>query len=332
MNDLQLPETMKAIEYRGAAELDVVAERPVPQPAAGEVLLRVRAAGINNADILQRRGEYPPPAGASDIPGLEASGTIVAAGKDVRGWNIGDGACALLAGGGYAEYVSVPAGQLAPIPRGVSATDAAALPEVAATTWANLVMHGNATEGETALVHGGAGGIGSFAVQLLRELGLRVITTAGSREKAEYCRTLGADHVIDYRDEDFTARTHEITEGAGVDIILDIMGGSYLPGNVKALATGGRLVIIAMQGGAKGELSIPALMAKRAWITGTTLRARSVEEKTEIMSQVAEHVWPLIERGGIAPQVSDVFALTDAAEAQERFQQRDRRGKILLRA
>ncbi|HIY67601.1 MAG TPA: NAD(P)H-quinone oxidoreductase, partial [Candidatus Agrococcus pullicola] len=283
---------MTAIQYEGAGELDVVAvvDRPVPHPAAGEVLLRVTAAGINNADILQRRGKYPPPPGASDIPGLEASGTIVATGEGVRGWSVGDEACALLAGGGYAEYVAVPAGQLAPIPRGISITDAAALPEVAATTWANLVIHGNATEGETALVHGGSGGIGSFAIQLLRELGLRVITTAGSPEKAEYCRALGADHVIDYRSEDFSARTLEITEGAGADIILDIMGGSYLPGNVKALATGGRLVIIAMQGGAKGELSIPALMGKRAWITGTTIRARSVDEKTEIIRQVAEHV------------------------------------------
>jgi putative PIG3 family NAD(P)H quinone oxidoreductase len=332
MTDHDLPETMTAVAYDGAGGREVVSvlDRPVPSPAAGEVVVRVAAAGINNADLMQRQGIYPPPPGASDLPGLEVSGTVAAVGDGVTAWQVGDEACALLAGGGYAQYVTVPAGQLAPIPRGISLRDAAALPEVAATTWANLVMHAGAEAGETALIHGGSGGIGSFAVQLMQALGLRVITTAGGPEKTAYCRSLGVEHVIDYRSEDFAARTMEITGGRGADVILDLVGGPYLNANVQALATGGRLVIIGLQGGPSGELAIGPLMGKRAWVTGTTIRARSVEDKSEIMRQVAEHVWPLVEQGLINPQVSATFALTEAADAQDRFKDTDRSGKILL--
>jgi putative PIG3 family NAD(P)H quinone oxidoreductase len=333
MANHELPETMTAVAYDGAGGREVVSviERPVPKPATGEVVVRVTAAGINNADLMQRQGIYPPPPGASDLPGLEVSGTVAAVGDAVDGWNVGDEVCALLAGGGYAQYVPVPAGQLAPAPRGVSLEDAAALPEVASTTWANLVMHAGAEPGETALIHGGSGGIGSFAVQLMHAWGLRVITTAGGPEKVEYCRSLGVEHVIDYRSEDFAARTVEITGGRGADVVLDLVGGPYLNANVQALATGGRLVIIGLQGGPSGELSIGPLMGKRAWITGTTIRSRDVTDKAEIMRQVAEHVWPLVEEGRIGPQVSARFALTDAADAQDHFQESGRAGKILLR-
>lgn len=333
MTDHDLPETMNAIAYDGAGGREVIAvvDLPVPRPAAGEVVVRVAAAGINNADLMQRRGIYPPPPGASDLPGLEVSGTVAAVGDGVIEWAVGDEVCALLAGGGYAQFVAVPAGQLAPVPSGVSLEDAAALPEVAATSWANLVMHAGAGPGETVLVHGGAGGIGSFAVQLMRALGLKVITTAGGAGKVAYCRSLGVEHVIDYREEDFAARTLEITEGRGADVVLDLVGGPYLNANVQALATGGRLVIIGLQGGPAGELSIGPVMGKRAWVTGTTIRARDTIDKAEIMSQVVEHVWPMIEDGRINPQIAARFALRDAADAQDRFQQADRAGKVLLR-
>jgi putative PIG3 family NAD(P)H quinone oxidoreductase len=332
MIDQRMPETMTAVEYDGAGGPEVISvvERPMPSPAAGEVMVRVVAAGINNADIMQRQGIYPPPPGASDLPGLEVSGTVAALGAGVAEWKIGDEVCALLAGGGYAQYVIVPAGQLAPIPRGTSLQDAAALPEVAATTWANLVMHAGAKAGDTVLIHGGSGGIGSFAVQLMRALGLQVITTAGGPEKLAYCRSLGVEHVIDYQSEDFAARTREITGGRGVDIVLDLVGGPYLNTNVEVLAVGGRLVIIGLQGGTSGDLALGPLMGKRAWITGTTIRARSVEDKSEIMRQVTEHVWPLVEQGLIVPQVSARFSLKDADEAQDRFKESSRAGKILL--
>lgn len=334
MDDQRTPETMTAVQYDGAGGREVVSvtSRPVPSPAADEVLVRVAAAGMNNADLMQRRGIYPPPPGASDLAGLEVSGTVVARGDGVSGWRVGDEVCALLAGGGYAQYVTVPAGQLAPIPRGVSLEDAAALPEVAATVWANLVMHAGATTGETALIHGGSGGIGSFAVQLLQALGLQVITTVGGPEKLAPCRSLGLEHVIDYRSEDFAERTLEVTGGRGADVILDLVGGPYLNSNVRALADGGRLVIIGLQGGPKGELEIGPLMGKRAWVTGATIRARTVQEKAEIMAQVVEHVWPLVEQGRISPRVSGRFPLANAADAQDRFQDPDRSGKILLLA
>lgn len=324
--------TMRCIEYAeaGGTEVIEVVDRPIPEPGPGEVLVKVAAAGINRADVLQRQGHYPPPEGASDIPGLEVSGTVEELGAGVDGWEFGTPVCALLAGGGYAEYVSVPAGQLAPVPDGVSVEQAAALPEVAATCWSNLMMRAHVEEGEWVLVHGGTGGIGSFALQLLAAVGARPLTTAGGERKVELSRSLGAEEAFDHRSEDFVERVHEVTGGHGADVILDVMGGKYLEPNVKALAPGGRLVVIGLQGGQKGELAIGRLMGKGAWVTGSTLRSQPARQKAEIMRQVVEHVWPLVEAGTIRPQVDRTFSLAEAAAAHEHLETADRTGKVLL--
>lgn len=297
-------------------------EVPDPTPGPDEVLIDVAASAVNRADLLQRQGHYQPPPGASPYPGLECSGTITATGRDVAGWRVGDQVCALLAGGGYAQRVAVPAGQVLPVPRGLSVVDAAALPEVACTVWSNLT---GLRAGERLLVHGGGSGIGTFTIQYAKALGATVRTTARSA-KHEALRRLGADVTIDYRTQDFVA---EVGEG-GVDVILDIMGAAYLGRNVRALATGGRLVIIGLQGGRTAELDLGALLAKRASITATTLRARPVLEKAAIVRGVREQVWPLVESGAIRPVIDRRVPLSQAARAHEIVEASDHLGKVLL--
>jgi putative PIG3 family NAD(P)H quinone oxidoreductase len=312
----------------GGPEALVVTDLPDLVPGPGEVVLDVVASAVNKADTLQRMGFYPPPPGASDVLGLECSGTVRAVGEGVERWSVGDPACALLAGGGYAEQVLVPAGQLLPVPTGIDLAVAAALPEVACTVWSNVFMVAGLQPGETFLVHGGAGGIGTFAIQLASQLGARVLTTAGTPEKRDLCVSLGADRAIDYREEDFV----EIVRAAGgADVILDNMGAKYLPRNVEALATEGRLVIIGMQGGTKGELDIATLLGKRAAVIATSLRTRPAGDKASICRAVEEHVWPLVAAGRVKPMVHAEFALEDVAEAHALMDAGDHSGKILLR-
>ncbi|MFT4263765.1 MAG: NAD(P)H-quinone oxidoreductase [Nocardioides sp.] len=315
----------------GGPDALVLTELPDPEPAPGEVVIDVAAAGLNRADLLQRQGHYPPPPGASDVLGMECSGTIGAVGEGVTEWQVGDEVCALLAAGGYATQVAVPAGQVMPIPAGVDLVTAAALPEVAATIWSNIVMHAGLAEGDLLLVHGGAGGIGSFAIQLASALGARVATTVGSAEKAAYCRELGATWTIPYREEDFVEIVR--AEG-GADVILDNMGAKYLARNVQALADGGRLVIIGMQGGTKAELDIGALMRKRGSVIGTTLRSRPTDGprgKAAICAEVVEQVWPLVASGRVVAQVGRTFPLAEVAAAHAWMESGDHTGKILLR-
>ncbi|GAA3678957.1 NAD(P)H-quinone oxidoreductase [Arthrobacter ginkgonis] len=323
---------MRAVEFTaaGGPEVAAVTERPVPEPGPGEVLVRVAAAGINRADVQQRRGFYPPPPGTTDIPGLEVSGTVAAVGSDVQGYAAGARVCALLAGGGYAEYVTVPAGQLMPVPEGVDLVEAAALPEVAATVYSNLFLEAGLAAGETVLIHGGAGGIGTMATQLVAAVGAHPIVTAGTPEKLEYCRGFGAEAGIDYRTEDFVDRIRELTAGHGADIVLDVIGAKYLERNVRALAVGGRLVVIGLQGGAKAELDLGALMSRRARIIGTTLRSRPAAEKARIVAGTVERVWPLVEAGTVRVAVERTFPLEQVAQAHEFFDSGEHRGKLLL--
>jgi putative PIG3 family NAD(P)H quinone oxidoreductase len=314
----------------GGPEVLTVTELPDLTPGPGEVLLEVAAAGLNRADLLQRMGYYPPPPGASEIIGMEVSGTIAALGDGVSGWQVGDQVCALLAGGGYASQVVVPAGQVMPVPDGVSLVEAAALPEVVCTVWSNVFMVGGLRPHESFLVHGGAGGIGTMAIQLAHRLGSRVFTTAGTPEKRALCATLGADVVIDYREETFEDVIADHTEGRGVDVILDNMGAKYLARNVAALADSGRLVIIGLQGGTTAELDINALMRKRAAVIGTTLRSRPVEGKSAICASVVEHVWPLVAAGDVRPVIDVVLPLEQVADAHRRMEAGEHSGKILL--
>ncbi|HET7683081.1 MAG TPA: NAD(P)H-quinone oxidoreductase [Marmoricola sp.] len=314
-------------EPGGPDALQVV-DLPDPQPAPGEVVLDVVASAVNRADTLQRRGFYPPPPGASEVLGLECSGRIRAVGEGVEGWSVGDEACALLAGGGYAEQVAVPAGQLMPVPAGMDLATAASVPEVACTVWSNLFMVAGLRPGERLLVHGGAGGIGSFAIQLATALGARVFATAGSDQKRARCESLGAERAIDYRDEDFV---EILQKTGGADVILDNMGGKYLARNVDALATEGRLVIIGMQGGTKAELDIATLLRKRGAVVATSLRSRPVAEKAAICAAVQEHVWPLFTEGRIDPSVGAEFGLDDVAGAHALMESGEHSGKILLR-
>ncbi len=323
---------MRAITIPTPGDADALVPDEVPTPECGEreVLIDVVAAGVNRADIVQRQGNYPPPEGASTLPGLEVSGVVRAVGDRVSAWSVGDEVCALLAGGGYAESVAVPAGQVLPIPAGVSVRDAAALPEVACTVWSNLISEAGLKAGETVLVHGGSSGIGTMAIQLASALGVRVIVTAGSEEKLDACRSLGADVGINYREQDFVEETMSATDGAGVDVILDVVGAKYLDRNLQALATGGRLVIIGMQGGAKGELDIARLLGKRGRIIATGLRSRPLDGKAEIVASVRERVWPLIEAGTIRPLVHATYPLDQAAEAHRAMEGSQHIGKILL--
>lgn len=305
-------------------------EQPDPEPGAGEVVIDVAAAGLNRADLLQRQGFYPPPPGASDVLGMECSGTVAAVGAGVTGWQVGDAGCALLSGGAYATKVALPAGQLMPVPDGVDLVTAAALPEVACTVWSNVFMIAGLRREETLLVHGGAGGIGTFAVQLAAAYGARVFATAGTPQKRDLVRELGAEIAIDYRDEDFVEVVQQATDGGGVDVILDNMGASYLARNVAALATEGRLVIIGMQGGTKAELDINALLRKRGAIVATTLRARPVAEKAAICAAVVEHVWPLVADGSVRAVVDTTLPLERVSEAHALMESGEHSGKILL--
>ncbi|MEU2559666.1 NAD(P)H-quinone oxidoreductase [Streptomyces longispororuber] len=318
------------ISEPGGPEALQWAEVPDPVPGEGEVLVDVAASAVNRADLLQRQGFYDPPPGASPYPGLECSGRIAALGPGVTGWAVGDEVCALLAGGGYAEKVAVPAGQLLPVPKGVDLVTAAALPEVTATVWSNVFMVAHLRPGETFLVHGGASGIGTMAIQLAKALGARVAVTAGGPEKLEFCRELGADVLIDYREQDFVEEVRQATGGAGADVILDIMGAKYLDRNVEALAVSGRLAIIGMQGGAKGELNIGALLRKRGAVMATSLRARPVAEKTAIIAAVREHVWPLVEAGTVRAVVDQVVPLREAGVAHRVLEEGGHRGKVVL--
>jgi putative PIG3 family NAD(P)H quinone oxidoreductase len=318
------------ISQPGGPEALVWAEVPDPVPGEGEVLVEVAASAVNRADILQRQGFYSPPPGASPYPGLECSGTIAALGPGVSGWAVGDQVCALLAGGGYAEKVVVPAGQLLPVPKGLSLRQAAALPEVVCTVWSNVFMVAHLRPGETLLVHGGSSGIGTMAIQLAKAVGARVAVTAGTKEKLDRCAELGADVLINYREQDFVAEIKQATDGAGADVILDNMGAKYLDRNVQALAVNGRLAIIGMQGGVKGELNIGALLAKRGAISATSLRARPLDEKTAIVAAVREHVWPLLAAGHVRPVVDRELPMPEAAEAHRLVEDSGHIGKVLL--
>lgn len=311
---------------------DVLAWRKVAdlQPAPGEVLIRVAAAGVNRADLLQAAGLYPPPPGASDTLGLEVSGVIAAVGDEVSDWTIGQQVCALLAGGGYAEYVAVPAPQVLPIPDGVDLVDAAGLPEVACTVWSNLVLTAGLSEGQLLLMHGGASGIGTHAIQVARQLGAWVAVTAGSEAKLAFCRELGAEITVNYRDEDFVER---VREAGGADVILDIMGAAYLDRNVDALANDGRLVIIGMQGGVKGELNIGKLITKRARVIGTAVRGRPVDGphgKGVIVDAVTTSVWPMVGDGRIKPVIGARLPIEQAAEAHRMLSAGEVTGKVVL--
>lgn len=318
----------------GGPEVLTVTDLADPSPGAGEVVLDMAGTAVNRADTLQRQGLYPPPPGASDILGLECSGVISSVGPSVSPsvsqWSVGDEVCALLSGGGYGEKVLVPAGQLMPVPSGVDLVTAGGLPEVACTVWSNVFMIAGLQPGETLLVHGGAGGIGTMAIQLAKALGATVACTAGSAEKLEVCRSLGADVTINYKDEDFVASVKEATSGKGADVILDNMGASYLGRNVDALATEGRLVIIGMQGGAKGELHIGKLLSKRGAVIATALRSRPVDEKAAICAAVVEHVWPLIADGSVRPVVHATLPLEQVGEAHRMLESGDHIGKIVL--
>jgi putative PIG3 family NAD(P)H quinone oxidoreductase len=311
----------------GGPEVLTVVEREDPTPGPGQVVVRVAATAINRADTLQRQGFYPPPRGASDVLGLECSGTVAALGEGVTEWAIGDEVCALLSGGGYAELVTVPVGQLMPVPAGVDLVTAGSLPEVACTVWSNVFMIAGLQAGENFLVHGGAGGIGTFAIQLASAMSAKVFTTAGTPEKLAICADLGADVTINYRDEDFV---EVLTEAGGAGVILDNMGAKYLSRNVEALATEGRLVVIGMQGGTKGELDLSRLMQKRGAVISTSLRARPSDEKSVIAASVAEHVWPLVADGRVRSIVHTTLPLEQAGEAHRLMEESSHIGKIVL--
>ncbi|XVS64644.1 NAD(P)H-quinone oxidoreductase [Actinosynnema sp. CA-299493] len=320
---------MRAITIREPGGPDVLAWTEVrdPEPGPGEVLLDVAATAVNRADLLQRQGHYPPPKGTSDVLGLECSGTVAALGDGVTGWRVGDEVCALLAGGGYAERVVVPAAQLLPLPAGVDLVTAASLPEVACTVWSNVVMVAGLRSGETFLVHGGAGGIGTHAIQVAKALGARVAVTAGSAERLRRCAELGADVLVDYREQDFVAEVGQ------ADVVLDNMGAAYLDRNLDVLAPDGRLVVIGMQGGVKAELNLGKLLAKRASVTATGLRFRPVDGpngKGRVVAEVREHLWPLIASGQVEPVVHDVLPIDRAADAHRALEGGDVFGKLVL--
>jgi len=315
----------------GEADALTIAERPDPVPAAGEVRIRVTASGLNGADLSQRRGYYPSPPGAPDWPGLEVSGVVDAVGDGVDAWQVGDRVCALLPGGGYAELVTVDAGLVLPVPDAVDLVEAAGLPEVAATVWSNVFALGKLAAGEALLVHGGSSGIGTMAIQLGRALGADVIATAGSEEKAAFCREVGAHAAVDYRTQDFVEAARAFTDGRGVDVVLDIVGGAYIARDLDALATGGRILSIAVRDRTPAAVDMGLLMRKRASIHGTTLRARPLAERVAIIAAVRANVWPLLADGRVRPVIDSVFPLEDASAAHRRMESSAHRGKILLR-
>jgi putative PIG3 family NAD(P)H quinone oxidoreductase len=323
---------MIAIEISkfGGPEVLVPVERPRPVPGAGEVLIQVAAAGVNRPDAMQRRGQYPPPTGASDIPGLEVAGTIVEVGTDVTLWRLGDKVCALVTGGGYAEFCVAPAPQCLPIPRGLDLPTAAAIPETFFTVWTNVFERGRLQPGESILVHGGSSGIGTTAIQLARARGSRVFTTAGSAEKCAACEQLGAERCINYRETDFVVAVRELTGRKGVDVVLDIIGGDYVPRNIELLAVDGRLVQIGVQDGPDAQINLVPILRRRLTITGSTLRARSVAEKGAIAEAVKANVWPLLESGAVKPVIYQTFPLREAAEAHRVLDSSKHIGKIVL--
>ena len=327
-----LPESMTAIEIRepGGPEVLVPASRPLPEPGPGEVLIRVAAAGVNRPDVLQRMGGYPPPPGASDIPGLEVAGTIAALGDEVSGLSVGDAVTALVTGGGYAQYCAAPAVQCLPVPKDYDMGRAAALPETFFTVWVNVFQRSALKPGEAFLVHGGTSGIGTTAIQLAKALGSRVFATAGSPEKVKACEDLGAERGINYREEDFVAVVKEATGGKGVDVILDMVGGDYIQRDLKALAPDGRLSFIAFLGGPKAEVNFTTVMLKRLTITGSTLRARSVDFKARVAAELKEQVWPLLDSGQVAPVMAAGFPLEEASKAHALMESSSHIGKIVL--
>ncbi len=329
---MTLPETMRAVEITkpGGPEVLVAGERPVPAPGPDEILIRIAAAGVNRPDCLQRAGAYPPPPGASDLPGLEAAGEIVATGVNVDRWKTGDQVCALLAGGGYAEYAVTHQDHALPVPAGLSLEEAAALPETFFTVWTNVFDRGGLKGGETFLVHGGSSGIGTTAIQLARVFGARVFTTVGGEEKAKVCRELGAEVVVNYREADFVEVLREATGGRGVDLILDMVGGDYIPRDVGLAADRGRIVQIAFLSGPKVELNFAQVMLKRLTITGSTLRPRSIEEKAAIAARLRERVWPEIEAGRVRPVMAARFPMAEAAKSHALMESSTHVGKIVL--
>jgi len=314
----------------GDADAPILAQVPTPVLAADEVLVQVAAAGVNRADLMQRQGFYPPPPNSSPYPGLEVSGTISVLGERATGWTVGDQVCALLSAGGYAEQVAVPVAQLLPVPETVSMVEAAALPEVVTTVWSNVFMTANLQPGQTILIHGGSSGIGTMAIQLAHAVGAHIAVTAGSDDKLEACRQLGAGILINYREQDFVEALKDATNGRGADVILDNMGAKYLQRNVNALAVNGRLVIIGLQGGVKADLDISILLRKCAAIIATSLRGRPATEKAAIVAAVREHVWPLIEAGQVKPVVYRTFPLAHAGDAHRELDAGSNIGKVLL--
>ncbi|PIA55031.1 hypothetical protein AQUCO_00800043v1 [Aquilegia coerulea] len=323
---------MKAVVITNPGGPEVLKIQQVENPEIGnkQVLIKVEATALNRADTLQRQGKYPPPPGASIYPGLECSGTIEAVGTDVTRWKVGDQVCALLSGGGYAEKVAVPAGQVLPVPPGVSLKDAASLPEVACTVWSTIFMMSKLSAGETFLVHGGSSGIGTFAIQIAKYKGARVFVTAGSEEKLAICKDLGADVCINYKTEDFVARVTEETGGKGVDVILDNIGGPYFQKNLNSLNIDGRLFLLGFQGGPVAEVNLAFILARRLTVQGAGLRTRSIESKAVIVSEVEKNVWPAIAEGKVKPVVYKSFPLSEAAEAHQLMESSKHIGKILL--
>ena len=327
-----IPTTMQAIEIAeaGGPEVLRISDFPVPEPGDGEVLIKVLAAGVNRPDVMQRLGLYPPPPGAPDIPGLEVAGTVAALGPDASGVQEGDAVCALVIGGGYAEYCVAPASLCLPVPEALSTVQAAALPETFFTVWTNVFDRGCLASGESLLVHGGSSGIGTTAIQLAKAFGATIYVTAGSEEKCQACLELGADAAINYRDEDFVERISELTKERGVDVILDMVGGDYLPRNLESLAVEGRIVQIALQGGAKVEMNLLPIMLKRLTLTGSTLRPRTVAQKAMIAHSLREKVWPLLESGKVRPIIHATFPLAQASEAHRLMESSQHIGKIVL--
>jgi putative PIG3 family NAD(P)H quinone oxidoreductase len=323
---------MTAIEITqpGGPEVLATTERPSPSPGPGDVLIHVAAAGVNRPDVMQRAGHYPPPPGASDIPGLEVAGTIVQVGVNAGTWRPGDRVCALVAGGGYAEYCLAPAPQCLPVPRDMDFVHAAAIPEAFFTVWTNLFERGRLSAGESVLIHGGSSGIGTTAIQLARARSSRVFATAGSAAKCAACERLGAERAFNYRETDFVAATREATGGRGVDVVLDMVGGDYLSRNLDVLAMDGRLVQIAVLGGAKGTLNLIAMMQRRLTVTGSTLRARPVAEKGAIAAQLRLNVWPLLDAGTVRPEIHETFPLSRAADAHRMMESGAHIGKLVL--
>jgi putative PIG3 family NAD(P)H quinone oxidoreductase len=321
-----------AITKPGGPDVLQPIELAVPRPASREVLIRVAAAGVNRPDLMQREGRYPPPPGATDIPGLEVSGTIASCGADVTRWRDGDEVCALVSGGGYAEYCVAPDVQCLPVPKGVDLVDAGGIPETFFTVWMNVFDRGHLREGESFLVHGGASGIGTTAIQMTRAFGARVFATAGTDEKCRACEQIGAERAINYRKDDFVAALLDLTGGRGIDVILDMVGAPYFSRNVDLLATEGRLLQIAVMHGAKAEINLVRLLRQRLTVTGSVLRARSIEEKGAIARALEREVWPLVEAGRIRPIVYATFALRKAADAHRLMESGSHIGKILLTA